>query len=148
MHFDPTKPEKILFTDAAANVLKSTDPLVGQLERKVFVRMSEKYKSFAMQCKDIKTPLGRLIPDSMKPKMFKVLADKLHKPITFVEKYTVGEVIEGFEHFADAPSFKNFILAIGGGGGFNTMLLTGVLMMDVGNNKWDELSTDYIKYVL
>ncbi len=122
--FDKSVPEGIVFADEAGKAIAANSPIVRQLESKVFVKMSEKYKAFGIHCKDIQTPLGKLIPERMKLKMFKTIADKLHKPLTVIENMTVGQVIESFQQFADAPTFANFVRALSGGGGLNTMLLT------------------------
>lgn len=69
MKFDKSVPEGVVFADEAGKAIAANSPIVRQLETKVFVKMSEKYHSFAMHCKDIKTPLGRIISDRMKPKI-------------------------------------------------------------------------------
>ncbi len=79
----------MIFKDLQGNIITDASPLMRSLESKVFVDITEKYRVFARQCKDIKTPLGKLIPDAMKPKILQALADKLHKPLVVIENMTI-----------------------------------------------------------
>lgn len=124
VHFDATKAQKVTFKDLNGAVIADTDPIIRQLESKVFVDITKKYKAFVRSCKDIQTPLGKLIPDAIaNQKFLKTVADKLRVPIVVVEKMTIGPFLEACEKFADLPTLRNFISVTTGGGGVNTMLL-------------------------
>lgn len=57
VHFDKSVPEGVVFKDATGAVIDATHSVIPQLEKKIFMSMSEKYKAFALRCKDVKTPL-------------------------------------------------------------------------------------------
>lgn len=147
IHFDPSVPEGIIFRDAAGQVIAGDHIIARQLESKVFAKMSEKYKAFEFQCRDVKTPLGRLIPEAMKPKILKELSQKLHKPITVLENMTLGPVVEGLHSFANAPTFGKFFNVITGGNNFNRLMLGTILYLDMQPNSEANAGADYIKYV-
>ena len=148
VHFDKSVPEGVVFRDAAGQTIAADHIIARQIESKVFAKMSEKYKAFAYQCKDVKTPLGRMIPDSLKPKILTALSQRLHKPIKVIENMSFGPVIESLERFADAPTFGKFFNIVTGGSNFNRLMLGTVIYMDMQPGSEGDIGSDYIKYVL
>lgn len=147
IHFDPALPEGIAFKDLAGNVVDVNSSIGRKLELKVFEKISDKYQVFARECKDIKTPLGQIIPDAMKPKVLQAIADKLHKPITVVQQMSFGPFIESMQKFSDAPSMKRFIAMLGGGSKLNAAMGIGtILLLNDDDKSTEELGMEYVKY--